>query len=204
MSERLYLYPRWIRIWHIINAILCLILILTGVSMYFAGTTGSLISFKTSVLLHNHFGIVLTANYLFFIIGNWISPNGKHYRLRRKKFFKNLMIQSMYYAVGIFKKEKKPFPITEDNKFNPLQKLSYVVIVYFCLTIIVLSGWGFLFPEFIPDNIFGVNGLLINDVIHIIMGFMVTVFLFIHIYISTIGISIKSNFVSIITGWHEH
>lgn len=203
MSHRLYLYSRFIRIWHILNALLCLILIVTGVSMQFAGTLGGIIGFQTAVGLHNIAGILLSVNYLFFFFGNWFSSNRKFYRLEWKGFSQSIKLQFRYYLIGHFKAEPKPFPITEEEKFNPLQKISYLIIMYLAMPLVILTGWIFLFPETIPTKIFWFSGLVFIDLFHIVMGFIISMFLIIHIYFSTFGTSPLSNFKSIVSGYHE-
>jgi len=203
MAEREYLYPIWIRIWHWINALLCLLLILTGVSMQYSNPDYPFIRFDIAVTMHNIAGIVLTLGYTVFVIGNLTTANGKYYRAKRKGLFKRLSKQFKYYTVGVFSDSKKPYPITRKRKFNPLQKLSYIVIMYLFFPLIFVTGWALLFPHFIMHNFFGFSGIHITDMLHVVMGFCVSVFMFVHIYFCTIGTTVKSNFTAMITGWHE-
>ena len=34
---KMYLYPKWIRIWHLLNALMFIVLIVTGLSMQYTG-----------------------------------------------------------------------------------------------------------------------------------------------------------------------
>ena len=203
MSTRLYLYPIVIRVWHIINALMFLLLIVTGLSMQYASINGGGIKFNLAITLHNIGGIILSVNYLIFIIGGIVSGNFKYYKIERKGFFERNYKQARYYIYGIFKKETSPFPVNEERKFNPLQKFVYLLVLFIGMPIIVLTGWAYLFPEIVFDKIFNLSGLLVNDLFHITMGFVLSLFMFAHIYLCTIGSSPKSNFKSIITGWHE-
>lgn len=203
MFEKVYLYPFWVRAWHMINALLCILLILTGLSLQYAGQEAVIFGFDIAVSIHNVSGIILSINYLFFIIGNLITNNGKQYNIKRKNFFENLVIQIRFYTIGIFKKENAPFPISKKSKFNPLQRFSYIFATYISLSIIVITGWLYFFPLIIPDILFGVSGILINAMLHVSFGFLISIFLLIHVYFCTIGATAGSNFVSIITGWHR-
>ncbi|NQV01699.1 MAG: cytochrome b/b6 domain-containing protein [Bacteroidia bacterium] len=202
-QERLYLYPIWLRFWHLLNAILCLILIITGISMQFSAPTVALVSFDTSVAIHNIVGIILTINYLIFFIGNLFAFNGKQYQIEYRGLFKRLMTQAKYYAFGIFKGESPPFPISRENKFNPLQRFSYVLIMYLFVPIVFITGWALLYPETIPTTILGTSGLHLTDLFHIISGFIISFFMVVHIYFCTIGKSPLANFISILNGYHE-
>ncbi len=202
MSEKIYLYPVWVRFWHWSNAILCLLLIFTGISMQYSDPAYPMIRFDWAVYLHDIAGILLAVSYLGFFIGNVLTPNGKHY-IFRKGIVNNLIKQAKYYSFGIFKGEKPPFPITEESKFNPLQKFSYIVIMHLTIPLVALSGLMLFFPELMIFEIFGSKALHITDIIHVIMGFFISVFLIVHIYFCTIGCTPTSNFKSMFTGFHE-
>jgi thiosulfate reductase cytochrome b subunit len=204
MSEqKLYLYPIWIRVWHMANALMCLTLIVTGLSMQFSGPRVSMVRFDTAVAIHNIAGIVLTASYVIFFTGNLFMLNGKYYQMEFHGLFTRLKKQFMYYTFGIFKNEKPPFPVTLESKFNPLQQFSYVFIMYLFVPLVFISGWGLLYPATIPTVIFGGSGLHTIDFLHILSGFIISVFMVIHIYFCTIGKTPTSNFKSIVNGYHE-
>jgi thiosulfate reductase cytochrome b subunit len=202
-EEKLYLYPRWIRIWHILNAVFCLLLIATGISMQFSNPKVPLIRFDIAVSIHNIFGILLIANYLLFFIGNLFSWNGKNYKIAFRGFYLRLMRQFRYYTRGIFKGETPPFPVGKETKFNPLQQFSYVMVMYIVVPIIAISGLGLLYPDVIPTNLLGISGLHLTDLIHIVAGFIISLFMFVHVYFCTIGKTPVSNFKGIISGYHE-
>jgi thiosulfate reductase cytochrome b subunit len=202
-EEKLYLYQRWIRLWHALNAVFCLFLIATGVSMQFSNPQVPLIRFDIAVSIHNIFGVLLGLNYLLFFFGNILTWNGKHYKIEFRGFAGRLMEQFRYYTKGIFRKENAPFPVTRELKFNPLQQFTYVLTMYIMVPIIVISGLGLLYPDVIPTNLMGISGLHLTDLFHIIAGFVISLFMFVHIYFCTIGKTPVSNFKSIVNGYHE-
>lgn len=203
MSEKLYLYPTWVRIWHLMNAILCLLLIISGISMQYSNPEYPIIRFDLSVKLHDIGGIILVASYFMFLAGNVLTSNGDQYLFRRKGYFKKLMKQARYYAFGIFGKEDPPFAITSNNKFNPLQRFSYVFIMYLSMPIVIITGLMLLFPDYLLHDLFGTFALHFTDIVHVIIGFIISLFMIVHLYFCTIGKSPLSNFRSIITGYHE-
>jgi thiosulfate reductase cytochrome b subunit len=201
MAKLSYHYPLSIRLWHALNAICIIILIATGISMYYVEPDRVLIEFSWAVKIHNIAGVVLSFSYLFFFIANITTGNRKYYKMPLRGIGKRLMKQSMYYVVGMFKGEKKPYPITEERKFNPMQKLFYVIIMYVGVPLVIISGFGLLFPESVVKALFGVSGILVTAVVHAAMGFFISLFLVIHIYVSTIGHTRSANFKSIINGY---
>lgn len=70
------------------------------------------------------------------------------------------------------------------------------------MPVIVISGIALFFPDMLPDKILGMGGIHIIDLFHIITGFVLSLFMVIHIYFCTIGKTSLSNFKSMINGWH--
>lgn len=205
MSGKLYLYPGWIRGWHLLNALLFLILIVTGLSMQYSDKDSNIfiVGFGQAVKWHNVAAIILTINYIIFVTGNALTKNGSYYRISRQNFWKDLLTQMKYYANGMFKGEKHPFPVTAARKFNPLQKFTYVLAMYVAMPFLIISGLGLLFPGITINRFFGVSGLILTDVLHITMGFLLSVFMIIHIYTCTLGSRPTTLFKGMITGYHE-
>lgn len=201
----MYLYPKWIRAWHIINALMFLVLIITGISMQYTDKENGIymVGFAKAVKWHNYAAFVLTVNYVVFILGNGLTSNGKYYRIKKDTFMSDLMKQGKYYAFGMFKGEKHPFPVTMESKFNPLQKITYVLAMYLGMPLLILSGFVLLFPEVAADKVFGVSGLVLNDILHITTGFLLSIFMIIHIYTCTLGAKPTSLFWGMISGYHQ-
>jgi len=201
----MYLYPVWVRLWHLANAILVIVLIITGLSMQYTDKTDYVfvVGFARAVKWHNIAAMLLTFNYILFISGNILTENGRYYRISKKNFISDLGKQFKYYAFGMFRGEKHPFPVTPDLKFNPLQKLTYVLAMYVAFPLLIISGLGLLFPETVINRFLGVSGMILTDILHITMGFFISVFMIIHIYTCTLGARPTSLFKSMISGYHE-
>ena len=202
-TTKIFLYPVWIRIWHVVNALMFILLIITGISLHFNSMENSLIPFNVSVGMHNTAAIIVSLNYGVFVIGNMVTGNGSYYRKWRKNLVVNLWKQFKFYSVGIFKKEPHPFPVSEKQKFNPLQKFAYVIAMYFGMPLLILSGIALMFPDLIAYNIFNISGLVFYDVLHIIVGFILSLFLLVHLYTCTLGDKPGTLFKSMISGYHE-
>jgi thiosulfate reductase cytochrome b subunit len=178
-------------------------LIITGLSLRYSSVDNAFIRFDIAVAMHNVAAIIVTFNYGIFLIGNIVTRNGKYYRHWRRNLVTNLWTQFKFYAVGIFKKENHPFPVSIDQKFNPLQKFAYVIVMYFGMPLLVFSGLALFFPELMGANVFGISGLVFYDSLHVIMGFVLSLFLLIHIYTCTLGDKPGTLFKSMINGYHE-
>jgi thiosulfate reductase cytochrome b subunit len=196
-------YPFYIRLWHLLNALFFLCLIVTGLDMQFSDPDHPLISMPASVNLHKICGIALTINYFLFFIGNIISSNGKNYLVRFRGLLKKILLQVRYYITRSWKKTEPPFPISADQKFNPLQALAYSKTMYILVPLVIITGVGLMFPKIIIEKLFGISGLLITDITHVITGFILFLFMLVHIYMSTLGKTPSGSFRAIITGWQE-
>ncbi len=203
MSGKVYLYPIWIRLWHITNALLCLVLIVSGISMHYAGTESPSIRFDIAVSMHNISGVILTASYIFFILGNLFTGNGRNYLIQFTGFRKRMWKQIYYYSIGVFLKQTPPFPIGKERKFNPLQQVTYALVMYLFMPIIFVTGWALLFPEIIIEEWLGISGFAATDLLHLVSGFFISFFLVIHLYFATMGKTPTEHYKSMITGYHE-
>jgi len=201
-NTKLYFYPVWLRIWHAVNALGIILLIITGISMQ-SGIESSFIDFRLAVNIHNISGIAVTLNYLLFFIGNFVSKNIKFYLIKPQGFLKRPMKQAYYYSYGMFRGMKAPFTLSDKRKFNPLQKYAYVAVMYLFVPIVVITGFALLFPEIIVEKVYTLSGVFITAVTHSAVGFFISLFLIIHLYVASIGKSPVDNFKSIINGWHN-
>ena len=201
----MYLYPKWLRIWHVLNALMFIVLLVTGLSMQYTDKENAsyIVGFAIAVKWHNFAALALTINYILFVLGNILTHNGRYYKIEKENFMDDLLKQLKFYAFGMFGGEKHPFPVTERRKFNPLQKVTYVLAMYVALPLLIISGVGLLIPEITIKNFLGVSGLILTDILHITMGFFLTVFMVIHIYTCTLGAKPTSLFWGMISGYHH-
>ncbi len=199
-----YLYPVWVRLWHWFNALLFLVLIMTGLSMQYSNPEFPMLRFDLAVSIHNTSGILLSLNYLVIILGNIFTSNGRFYKIKKRGFIQELINQADYYLFGMFKGRKAPYPINGERKFNPLQKIAYVAVLYFMMPFVIITGFAMIFPEMIFVNkLFGTSGLHVTDLVHILMGFILSLFMFVHIYLCTIGKPAGTHFRAMLSGWHQ-
>lgn len=201
-ENKIYFYPVWLRIWHGINALGIIILIISGITMQ-SGVNSSFIKFNVAVNLHNIAGVSVSINYLLFLIGNLVTNNSKFYIIKSKNFIKRPMKQAYYYVWGMFHGMQAPYPLSEKRKFNPLQKYFYVIVMYLAVPLVIISGFALLFPEIIIEKVYTVSGILLTAITHSALGFFISIFLIIHLYVASIGKSPVDNFKSIISGWHH-
>ncbi|MBF0370657.1 MAG: cytochrome b/b6 domain-containing protein [Magnetococcales bacterium] len=201
MNTHIQLYPVWIRIWHWTNALLFLALTFSGMSMRFAGS-GAIpwIPFNTARLLHNSCGILLAVGYVAWFVGNILSGNWRHYVPELKGLIGRLIEQTRFYAVGIFQDAHHPFPATARSKFNPLQQLTYLGVMFVAMPVLIVTGILFFFPEYAPESFLGFDGLWPLAILHYITGLFLMIFLIGHIYLATAGETVIGEFKKMVFG----
>jgi Ni/Fe-hydrogenase b-type cytochrome subunit len=202
--KKVYLHPIPVRIWHWINATSFLVLIITGLQIRYREYLG-LMSFKTAVDIHNWFGFILIGNYFIWLVFYLSTRKIRIYipELNLKKLIQGSIRQARYYGYGIFMGEPNPHHATPDNKFNPMQQMAYLNIMILLIPVQLVTGlllWDVkLFSNWI--NLLG--GIKIVDIIHVLLFIFFTSFLFVHIYLATLGHTPLAHIKAMITGYEE-
>lgn len=182
MAKLTNTYPFWLRLWHSTNAILCLILMFTGILMQYASPLNIVISLPTAIFVHNSSGIILIISWVFFILANGLSKNGNYY-WPNSKIIKESIIQMKYYAYGMFKGEKSPFKDDPNRKFNPLQQIAYWSTMYLFTPLLVITGFIMYNVERLLIDEKSIIIYQVCDFIHISAAFFISVFLVFHLYL---------------------
>lgn len=191
-----YLYTRYERLWHWLQAAFIIILLVTGFEVH---GTFSLLGFQRAVTVHNAVGLTWLVSFFFFVFWLFTTGEWKQYIPTTKKMISVIR----YYAYGIFRGENHPVPKRKDAKHNPLQRLTYLSLAAFLLPLQMVTGfyyWGY-------NNlaIWGLPQISLGTIafVHMAGAFAILQFLVIHIYMTTTGHKISAHVKAMITGWEE-
>jgi thiosulfate reductase cytochrome b subunit len=192
----IYLYTRYERFWHWLQALLIILLLLTGFEIH---GKYSLFGFHTAVKVHNFVGLSWLIAFAFFVF--WIFTTGewKQYVPTTKKMLSVIR----YYGYGIFLGEPHPVPKRKEAKHNPLQRLTYLSLAAFLLPFQMITGflyWGY---NSWATWGFGSLSLKVLAVLHTLGGFSILMFLVIHVYMTTTGHTLFAHIKAMITGWED-
>jgi thiosulfate reductase cytochrome b subunit len=202
--KKIYLHPLPIRIWHWVNAISFFVLIITGLQIRYRDIMG-LMSFRDAVEVHNFFGFLLIGNFFLWLVFYIVTGKIKIYipPLNPKKFVLGCLKQARYYGYGIFLGEENPHHSTPENKFNPMQQIAYLAIMLLLIPLQLWSGlllWDIKgFASMI--DLFG--GIKIVDTIHVFLSLFFMSFLFVHVYLATLGHTATAHIKAMFTGYEE-
>ena len=132
------LYPLPIRIWHWTNALLFLVLIITGIQLRAPGFS-VFSQYGTATALHRYAGIICALSFLFWFFYSIFTGAMKHY-LPRGKDIREIPQQVAFYVFYVFKGRPNPFSASEKEKFNVLQKITYGSVMFILAPIIIITG----------------------------------------------------------------
>lgn len=198
-EEKILLHPLPERIWHWLQALCIVVLILSGIVLHWPETLPGW--FDTMVTVHNWFGWGAVIAFLFWLVYNLASGRITHYLPKKGEIPTGIIKQAKFYGYGIFKHEPHPYAPSEDNKFNPLQKIAYLKFQVFLFPILLISGLLYMYPETFSGVIGTIGGIKVLGLIHYILGALFAAFLMAHLYLATTGETVGENFKAIITGY---
>ena len=176
-----------IRLWHWLTALSFILLTITGTILHFGGPGSVALSYDTATALHDVSGIFMSVLYgahLVFMIGTgyWrcYIPSGR-------KLWARLKAQVVFYTVGSGRNGPYAGP-TADTRFNVLQQLSYLVVVFALLPLLIVTGLLYLYyPALVPEVVLGLAGLWPLALSHHALGILGAGYLVVHVYMATVG-----------------
>jgi len=202
-GKLIYIHPLPVRVWHWINASGFVLLILTGFQIRYA----EMLNFMTlpnAIAIHNYVGFAVIVNFFIWLTYYLASGNVKIYIPDPRNLVTLTVKQILYYGYGIFVGKHNPHIMTPESKFNPLQQMAYLVIMFVFLPAQIMSGlflWKIKkYEEYI--NLLG--GIKLLDTIHVLLFFFFTSYLFIHCYLATLGHTPLARVKAMFTGYEEH
>ena len=166
-EKRFYLVTVIERLWHWIHAACIVLLVLTGFNIHFAETFNIFGSFETAVTAHNIIGLVVTFDFALWFAYTLFTRRYSFYVPIKDDMPAGMIKQAMFYMLGIFQGKPHPFPVTPKRKFNPLQKWTYVGIMFGLIPLMIVTG---LYLYFMVTGVVAFNGMhaYVLSIIHYI------------------------------------
>jgi thiosulfate reductase cytochrome b subunit len=192
-----YIYRRFERFWHWMQAVLIIFLGLTGFEIH-----GSLhfFGFDQAVAYHNAASLAFLVLIVFAVFWHVTTGEWKQYI----PTWKNLRAQAEYYVFGIFHNAPHPTRKGVLSKLNPLQKLVYAGLKLLVIPVMVGSGLLYRFYRYPQESqivTLNISGLQAIALLHTVGAFLLISFFVAHVYLITTGHTITSNLRAMITGF---
>jgi thiosulfate reductase cytochrome b subunit len=202
--HKVFLHPLPVRVWHWVNAVGCVLMVLTGVQIRYVGLI-DVLTFRTAVLIHNAIGFVIIANFLLWLFFYLFTDKKRTYlpEMNVMKLFRGSMEQAIYYAWGIFVGAPNPHHASLYHKFNPLQTLTYQVIMLLLLPIQCVTGILLLDVVRFSSWVNFVGGVRVVDTVHVLIFIVFVGYILMHSYLGTLGRTPGEHFRAMFTGYEE-
>jgi thiosulfate reductase cytochrome b subunit len=111
--------------------------------------------------------------------------------------------QAYFYLLTYFQGKPNPHHSTPDSKFNPMQKAAYLVIMFILMPLVIISGILLMYVAPLREILLFLGGIKVLVSIHFLLSCCFTAFLFVHIYLATLGHTPLEHFKQMWTGWEE-
>jgi len=197
--------PTPIRIWHWINALSVVTLCLTGAQIRFPDVVNLFGSYQATVFLHNTAGITLVVFMAFWVVYYVMVSGtiGRVYFPTAEDLKHGLVRQAFYYFFNYFRGGPNPFHPTPEHKFNALQKLAYLAIMFCFVPLVSFTGFLLLDIQPLRTLMFHLGGIKLVDGIHFLSACCLCAFVFTHFYLTTLGPTPFSEIRTMWTGWEK-
>jgi thiosulfate reductase cytochrome b subunit len=199
---RLRMYTIHVRIWHWVQALSMLALLVTGAAIHWPMSHGPL-SFQPMVWLHNAAAAVFLINAFLGLF--YYFTSGELWQLipGRRGMLEQVQLYARYYLGGIFRGEPRPLARTSEARLNPLQRLTYLVILNVLLPFEAVTGVGLWSRHIWPELAEHLGGPALIGLLHTAGAWLFAAFLLGHLYLITTGPRITSYFMAMLTGAEE-
>ena len=204
-KKKIYLQPTPVRIWHWINALGIITLIVSGIQIRFPEYFPLFGSYESAIHLHNTAGYVVIVSLCFwFIYYVFIARTMvKLYVPTNEDIKTGIVKQAKFYFLTYFLGWENPHHLTADNKFNAMQKLAYLAVMFGMMSLVCLTGLLLTNVEPLGGLIAMVGGLKIVVGVHFLMACCLAAFLPTHVYLATLGHTPMAHIKTMWTGWEE-
>ncbi len=203
--EKIYLQPTPVRIWHWVNAFCIVTLTVTGAQIRFPEYVNLFGTYKSAIMLHNTAGIVASCSFFLWLLYYALVARTilKLYVPSKSDLSSGLVRQAKFYMLTYFLGWSNPHHAKPDDKFNPMQKSAYLVIMFALLPLVAGSGILLINTEPLRELVLLVGGLKFLVAAHFLLSCCMIAFLFIHVYLATLGKTPMAYIKPMWTGWEE-
>lgn len=202
--QRVYIHSLPVRIWHWTNALGCVMLALTGIQIRYIGLV-DVVPFRIAVMVHNAIGFIIIANFFVWFGFYLTSDKIRIYLpdLHPLRFYRGAIRQALFYGYGVFKGQPNPFHVSMYRQFNPLQAITYQLMMLVVLPLQGVTGvllWNLTgFAGIVA--LFG--GVRVIDTVHVLIFAVFLFYIPFHAYLGTMGHTPLADYKAMWDGYEE-
>lgn len=200
--KRVYLYSAFERIWHWLQALTILLLLITGVEIH-APAKVHLFGFAHATFLHEALALFTIANAFLALFYHLATGAIRQFLPPSRDFFSLAIAQMAYYTKGIFTGAPHPFEHDSQHKLNVLQQVTYLAVLNIALPVQVATGvlmWKANAWAGLVDRLGGLHAVA---TVHVLCAWTFAAFLVMHLYLTTTGRTPFAHIRAMVVGWED-
>ena len=124
--------------------------------------------------------------------------------LDAKSFIRDYYRQMRYYSYGIFRGEQSPHHVQPYDKFNPMQRMTYQLVMLIAVPIQFITGLMMWDVKRFAGWAEWVGGIRVVDTIHVLVFIFFVFFVLVHAYMGALGQKRSTHYKEMFTGYEEH
>lgn len=201
-KKTVFLYTITERVWHWLQALLIILLLLTGFAMHFPDHF-SVWPFRSAVIWHQYLGFIFAIIASLAFLYHIMTLRIKGFIPESKELKSGLIENVKFYVSGIFRGKPHPFEKTPEKKLAPIQKITYIILLNILIPAQIITGvlmWG---ASKWPEYFYYAGGLYILGPIHTFLAYAFFGFLIIHVYMITTGEKPGTYLKAMVTGYED-
>ena len=194
--SRIALYTVFNRIWHWSQALLIILLAVTGFEVR---GTWRVFGYLRAVNLHNGLAVALLVLILFAVFWHVTTGEWRQY-IPTRAFLREMVA---FYLTGIFRGAPHPVRKERTAKLNPLQRLAYLGFKVLIIPVQATTGALYFFYPNLNSAGWSASWLWVISSLHVVGAFGLLAFLAGHVYLTTTGHTPLANLKAMVKGYED-
>ena len=113
------------------------------------------------------------------------------------------LLGAWYVRLGIFRGEPHPEHASSAAKFNILQQLGYIGVMFLLLPLLIITGLLMMYPGYTPETLFTLPGKQVVAYLHYGLAVTMVAFIIMHLYLCSTGDTPGALIKGMIDGFHR-
>jgi thiosulfate reductase cytochrome b subunit len=200
--KRVEIYTAFERVWHWLQALTVILLLLTGLEIHAPGKV-HLLGFARATLVHEALALFTIANAFLSLFYHLATGAIRQFFPQPRDFFSLAIAQVAYYTRGIFTGAPHPFVHGPRGKLNVLQQVTYLGVLNIVLPLQVVSGILMWKADKWAGLVASLGGLHAIATVHVACAWLFAAFVVMHVYLTTTGRTPLAHLRAMVLGWEE-
>ena len=164
-----------------------IVLVFTGIQLRLPDVFPIFASFLNAVNLHNLCGLVVAADFVFWLLYHLVKREfSERFLLSPIGFFRDVTETLHYYGYAIFAGGNYPKTSTRYAPFDPVERIFYLTLMLVLVPIQIVTGLMLYDVHTMQPLIVALGGLRVVDAIHLLVAYLIISSMILHCYFHTL------------------